>query len=211
MAANTRLHPIQVKLALQPPNARLGALIEFDGAIARIELVGTAEELHVSVADPARLRAILGRDDLTRLDAGVLVLCSTSYGVLAVATGPARPPARVACAYGVARLEDGAAVECPGDGEDQPSWQLVAIDSPASDARRAEDLVGGDEPGPERRKRNVTGPKKIFFKPQKPLRAMSETELRAWAEAVVERLEEAAGHPESAESGDDVRTDWRDG
>ncbi len=86
-------------------------------------LDGTADT--ITVTDPARLAEVTGRDDLCRLEGEPLLLVSTRYRLLAVATGPASPPPRIVVSI-VGRLEDGSIVELVGDG-DQPAWQILAL------------------------------------------------------------------------------------
>ncbi|MBS1838816.1 MAG: hypothetical protein JST64_14070, partial [Actinobacteria bacterium] len=62
---------------------------------------------------------------LCRLHGEPLLLVSTRYRLLAVATGPATSPPRIVVSI-VGRLEDGSIVELVGDG-DQPAWQIVGL------------------------------------------------------------------------------------
>ena len=126
MGTGRQLHPSQVHRALRPPAALLGSLVDLDDDVASIVVIGTAEVLTVSVIDQRRLGAALARDDLTLTPRGALVLCSPSYQVLAVATGPQVAPAQVHCAWSVVRIDKGEAVEVPAAHDGQPDWQLFA-------------------------------------------------------------------------------------
>lgn len=96
--------------------------IDADGVSIRY-LDGTTDT--VAVTDPARLSEVTARDDLCRLEGEPLLLVSTRYGLLAVATGPASPPPRIAVSI-VGRVEDGSVVELVGD-RDQPAWQILTL------------------------------------------------------------------------------------
>ncbi len=49
------------------------------------------------------------------------------YGVLAVATGPATPPSKLAMLIVCDLGDDGGVVELLSSSDDQPSWQMFAI------------------------------------------------------------------------------------
>ena len=123
-----QVHPIQVRLAFQSDNAdaRPALLHSVDGD--RVELCaldGTESTARVHQTD--RLAEVLDRDDLCRLRGEPLVMVNTRYGVLAVATGPAAPPSKLAMLI-VSRLDDeGGVVELLSSSDDQPSWQVFAL------------------------------------------------------------------------------------
>ncbi|MFI5045641.1 MAG: hypothetical protein ACHQIG_01140 [Acidimicrobiia bacterium] len=128
MDRRTYLPPSRVHRALQPPEAVLGSVVDVDGDAVSIVVSVTDEVVRARVCDPDRLQTLLGSADVTRTFAGPLVLCSRSYGVLAVATGPEDAPERVVCMWGVVEIgEGGGAVVIPASGEGQPDWQLFVL------------------------------------------------------------------------------------
>jgi hypothetical protein len=49
------------------------------------------------------------------------------YGVLAVATGPAAPPSKLAMLIVCDLDDEGSVVELPSPDDPQPSWQVFAL------------------------------------------------------------------------------------
>jgi len=122
-----QVHPTQVRRAFLTDNskARPATISSVDGDLVELhELDGTATS--VQVHDATRLAEVLEREDLCRARDLPLVMVNTQHRVLAVATGPATPPAKLAVLI-VSRLEDGGVVELLNSDEDQPSWQVFAL------------------------------------------------------------------------------------
>jgi len=123
-----QVHPIQVKLAFLTDNgqARPARLTSVDGDLVELhQLDGTTTS--VRVHDAVRLAHVLGRDDLCRLRGLPLVMVNQQHRVLAVATGPATPPSKLAVLI-VSRLgDDGGVVELLSSSDDQPAWQTFAL------------------------------------------------------------------------------------
>lgn len=123
-----QVHPIQVRLAFLTDNAqaRPALLHSLDGD--RVELYGLDGNEHtVQVHRSDRLATVLERDDLCRLRGEPLVMVNERYGVLAVATGPATPPSRLAMLIVCELGDGGGVVELQSAGDDQPSWQTFAL------------------------------------------------------------------------------------
>ena len=87
MAGRELLHPIQVRRAFEQGDAVLGSVLGVEHDVVSILVPRSETLLNVQVCEPEHLRRVLGRQDLTRTADGILVLCSPSYRVLAVATG----------------------------------------------------------------------------------------------------------------------------
>ena len=124
------MHPIQVRLAFLTDNdqARPALLRSVDGD--RVELRGLDGSEHtVRVHQGDRLAAVLDRHDLCRLRGEPLVMVNERYGVLAVATGPATPPSKLAMLIVCDLGDDGGVVELLSSSDDQPSWQTFALRS----------------------------------------------------------------------------------
>ena len=123
-----QVHHIQARLAFLADNAQVrpALLRSVDGDT--VELCGLdGTESTVRVHHAGRLAAVLERDDLCRLRGEPLVMVNRQYGVLAVATGPATPPSKVAMLI-VCELDDeGGVIELASGSEDQPSWQVFAV------------------------------------------------------------------------------------
>jgi len=124
------LHHIQVRQAFvagRDPDhpARIATLVAAEDASVLIEHLDGSHEA-VTVHQPERLAAVLDRDDLCTLRGRPLLLVNTHYRVLAIATGPATPPARLEVLV-VPLVEDGSVVELVSDAEDQPGWQTLAL------------------------------------------------------------------------------------
>jgi hypothetical protein len=123
-----QVHPIQVRLAFLTDNAeaRPALLRSVDGD--RVELCGLdGTERTVRVHQSDRLAAVLDRDDLCRLRGEPLVMVNERYGVLAVATGPATPPSKLAMLIVCDLGDDGGVVELLSGSDDQPCWQTFAL------------------------------------------------------------------------------------
>lgn len=125
-----QVHPTQVRLAFLTDNAqaRPALLRSVDGE--RVELCGLdGSERTVRVHKSDRLTEVLERDDLCRLRGEPLVMVNERYRVLAVATGPAAPPSKLAMLI-VCELGDGGGViQLLSADDDQPSWQTFALRS----------------------------------------------------------------------------------
>ncbi len=123
----TRVHHGQVSHGFTATaGAYPGRLVGLDGATASVERAPDGPVATFEVALPDELVTTLGRDDLTRLDGAPFVLVSPSYGVLSIGTGPATAPSRLRVVF-VSRLEGGRSVEIPACDDDQPSFQLFAV------------------------------------------------------------------------------------
>lgn len=123
-----RLHHIQVKRAFLDDaehRARPAQLIATDQGAVQVRYLDDGTTGTVTVADPARLDAILARTDLCRVDDKPLLLVNTTYRVLGIATGPASPPPQLRVLI-VSRLENGEVVELVNE-DPQPAWQLLAL------------------------------------------------------------------------------------
>lgn len=121
------LHPTQVRRALGTDGdrpARPATVLGADGDRVGLQLLDGSTDT-VRVTDPARLARVLDRADLCRLRGRPLALVNPGAGVLAVATGPAEPPAQLEVLF-VQVIEGGSVVELLGH-EDQPGWQLLAL------------------------------------------------------------------------------------
>jgi hypothetical protein len=131
--STNRIHPTQVRLAFleDAEHARPARLTGVDGDAVSVHYLDDTTG-SVTVADPERLADVLDRDDLCRLDGQPLLLVNTAYRVLAVATGPAAPPSRLAVLI-VCRLEDGSVVELLSEADDQPAWQTFALQADRPD------------------------------------------------------------------------------
>lgn len=131
-----RAHPTQVRLALladaEHP-ARPTLVNGCDGSVVDVAHAGGGTDRLV-VGDPDRLRAVLARADLCRVQGWPFALVNVHHGVLALATGPPAPPARLELVV-VSRLEDGGVVEVPSADPDQPSWQILALVEEDDDGR----------------------------------------------------------------------------
>ena len=127
-----RVHHIQARRAFRPGGGsyagRLVSALDSEALVARL-----SDDVQVAlvVARPQRLAAVLRRADVSLIETAPFVVVSEAYGVLGIATGPARPPAQLRVWSNISLLEDGEAVEIPALDEEQPSLQLLA-------ARRAE-------------------------------------------------------------------------
>lgn len=123
-----QVHPTQVRLAFLTDNdqARPALLRSLDGD--RVGLCGLDGSEHtVRVHHVDRLAAVLERDDLCRLRGEPLVMVNERYGVLALATGPATPPSKLAMLIVCELGDDGSVVELLSESDDQPSWQTFAL------------------------------------------------------------------------------------
>jgi hypothetical protein len=122
------VHPTQVRLAFLTDNdqARPALLRSCNGD--RVELQGLDGTEHtVRVHQSGRLAAVLERDDLCRLRGEPLVMVNERYGVMAVATGPATPPSKLAMLIVCELGDGGGVVELLSADDDQPSWQTFAL------------------------------------------------------------------------------------
>ena len=119
------IHPIEARLAFggdRDHAAIPGRIVGIDGD-AGVVALANGWWVTVAIEDP-RYFAALQRTDLTRYQGRELVvLVNPHYRLVGLAFGPADVPRRLAVRFGVQRLEDGSAVELPGDGE-QPGWLL---------------------------------------------------------------------------------------
>lgn len=123
-----RLHWIQVKLAFGNEGkepARPARLIEVDEAHVRVHYLGGAEEA-LEVVEPARLADLLGRDDVCRHQGQPLLLVSTCYRVLGVATGPPTPPSQLRASLAFA-FENETVTHVLPAGDDQPTFHTLAL------------------------------------------------------------------------------------
>lgn len=123
-----RLYIPQVRRAFGPEGdqpARPATLLDTNGANVRVRYLDGTEET-IQVLDPGRLEQLLDGDDLCRLDGRPLVLVSTRYRVLAVATGPATPPPQLKVSL-VFVFENESVTEILPAEDDQPSLQTFAI------------------------------------------------------------------------------------
>jgi hypothetical protein len=123
-----QVHPTQVRLAFLTDNdqARPALLRSIDGD--RVELGGLDGSAHtVRVHQSDRLAAVLERDDLCRVRGEPLVMVNERYRVLAVATGPASPPSRLAMLIVCELDNNGGVVELLSAEDDQPGWQTFAL------------------------------------------------------------------------------------
>ena len=123
-----QVHHIQARLAFLTDNAdaRPALLRSVGGDQVELwGLDGTERTVRVHQAD--RLAEALGRDDLCRLRGEPLVMVNERYGVLAVATGPAAPPSKLAMLIVSELDEEGGVVELLSSSDDQPAWQVFAI------------------------------------------------------------------------------------
>jgi hypothetical protein len=122
-----RVHHSQARKAFRPGSGsyagRLISALDSDALVARL-----SDHVRVAlvVARPERLAAVLRRADVSLIETAPLVLVSEAYGVLAIATGPAVPPAQLRVWSNISLLEDGEAVEIPAVDPEQPSLQLLA-------------------------------------------------------------------------------------
>ena len=122
-----RVHHIQARRAFRPGGGfyagRLVSALHSDALVARL-----SDDVQVAlvVARPERLAAVLRRADVSLIETAPLVLVSEAYGVLGIATGPAKPPAQLRVWSNISLLEDGEAVEIPAVDPEQPSLQLLA-------------------------------------------------------------------------------------
>lgn len=123
-----RLHWIQVKLAFGPEGkepARPATLVTIDGADVRVRYLDGTEEI-IQVVEPDRLARLLDSEDLCRLDGQALLLVSTAYRVLGVATGPATPPAQLRVSLAFA-FENETVTQVLPAGDDQPTLHTLAL------------------------------------------------------------------------------------
>jgi len=122
-----RVHHIQARKAFRPGGGsyagRLISAVDSDALVARLS---DHVQVALVVARPDRLAAVLRRSDVSLIETAPLVLVSEVYGVLGVATGPAKPPAQLRVWSNISVLEDGEAVEIPAVDPEQPSLQLLA-------------------------------------------------------------------------------------
>jgi len=124
-----RLHPGQVRMAFggDPAHrAEPAVLLGLEGGTATVGLLRDGTVHRFELSEPGRAADVLARPDLCRLDDQALLLVNARYGALGVAVGPPVPPDHLEVAYGVCRIEGGAAVEVPGD-DGQPSWHVFAV------------------------------------------------------------------------------------
>lgn len=123
------VHPTQVRLAFlqDAENARPATLTGIHGNIVSVRYLDGTTAI-VTVCDPDRFAGVVNRDDLCRLGGQPLLLVNTSYRVLAVATGPASPPSKLAVLI-VCRLENGSVAELLSGADDQPAWQTFALEA----------------------------------------------------------------------------------
>lgn len=119
------IHPIEARRAFGADRdhpAIPGRVVGLEGDRTAVALV-TGTWVTVTVDDP-RYLAALQRKDLTHYRGRELVvLLNAHYGLVGLAVGPSEVPCRLAVRYSVTRLENGSAVEIPGDGP-QPGWLL---------------------------------------------------------------------------------------
>lgn len=122
-----RVHHIQARRAFRPGGGsyagRLVSALDSEALVARL-----SDDVQVAlvVARPQRLAAVLRRADVSLIETAPFVVVSEAYGVLGIATGPARPPAQLRVWSNISLLEDGEAVEIPAVDDEQPSLQLLA-------------------------------------------------------------------------------------
>ena len=88
-------------------------------AIALLASITGGERVLWKVADKERLRQVLARDDLTRIQGYPLVVANPAKKILGIAAGPAEPPKQIAIlvVYDLAR-------EVLGAEDGQPEWWL---------------------------------------------------------------------------------------
>src|SRR5262245_38030548 len=83
------VHPVQVSRAFSGGDgAYVGRLLEHHGSSIIVSATTDGMSHRLLVARPARLRHVLARTDVTRLDGAPLVLVNEGCRVLGVATGP---------------------------------------------------------------------------------------------------------------------------
>jgi hypothetical protein len=122
-----RVHHIQARKAFRPGGGSYpGRLISAVAGEALVARLSDHVRVVLIVARPDRLAAVLRRADVSVVETAPLVLVSEAYGVLGIATGPAKPPAQLRVWANISLLEDGEAVEIPAVDEEQPSLQLLA-------------------------------------------------------------------------------------
>ena len=125
---HTGVHWIQARRAFEPGSDAYPARVREIGAgFVVVERIRDAVRRKIFVTLPARLAEVMARDDLTHDDGAPLALVNEGYRVVALATGPKEAPRRIIINSAISSLEDGAAVEIPTEGDDQPDWQLLAI------------------------------------------------------------------------------------
>jgi hypothetical protein len=121
------VHHIQVKLAFldDADDARPATLTGVAGHDVSVRYLDGSTAT-VTVCHPERFAGVVERDDLCRLGGQPLLLVNTTYRVLAVATGPATPPSKLAVQI-ACRLENGSVAELLSGADDQPAWQTFAL------------------------------------------------------------------------------------
>lgn len=131
----TEPHPIQVRLAFGHGEQRpeIAEVVASVGDNVTLRYVHDGVPRQFLMTDVNRFEAVLRRPDVCRLASGdPLALVNSRCRMLAVAVGPAILPSKLVVNYGVARLENGVAVELPADSPDQPSWHLFVIEPAAA-------------------------------------------------------------------------------
>ena len=81
-----------------------------------------------TVTDGDAFATALDRRDLTKVRDHPFLMVNARRRLIALAVGPMELPAKMRILANVVRLEDGSAVEIPGDGDGQPSWLLFEAD-----------------------------------------------------------------------------------
>lgn len=125
-----RLHWIQVKLAFTDEGrepARPATLLGVEGPQLRVRYLDGTEET-LEIVEPERLAGLLRSEEICRLRGEPLLLVSTYYRVLGVATGPASPPPQLKVSLAFA-FENGSVTRVLPAAEDQPTLHTLALRS----------------------------------------------------------------------------------
>jgi len=119
---------VEVAFGRDAAAAYLAVVVSIAGSSLRVRSL-RGEEREIVLRDTAAVAGALEQHDLTRVRAQPLLLVNESLGLLAIARGPAKPPAQLEVLSNVVRLSHHGAVEMLGSDDAQPSWLLFEIET----------------------------------------------------------------------------------
>jgi hypothetical protein len=117
--------PLRVRCAFGEEAATVEPMIvvnTHEGMATLRTMVG--EDRIATLSDATAFAAALDRPDLTKIREHPFLLVNVRRQLIALAFGPAQVPNELRVLAHVVRLEDGSAVEIPGDDDTEPSWLL---------------------------------------------------------------------------------------
>lgn len=132
MLDGSMLPPGRLRHAFSPgPNgARMHVVTDHGSDWMTVLRIEDGELRHFNIDNPPRLEALLGREDLTRLDGRPLALVNRGHGLIAIAVGPPTPPETIEFLFvlNIAEMWMPGVPAAKGDPAVQPDWWLLGID-----------------------------------------------------------------------------------